>query len=1116
MRNINSESKRLNFALPRGLRTLKPWNWLVILVAVPLLLTAVLWVTAPQLGQAQGAVPAKPTGLTATAGGQQVALTWDDPSDSSITGYEYIQAQAAKLTAFDGADDDRFGYSVAVDGDTVVVGAYRDDDKGVDSGAAYVYIRQSGTWSQVAKLTALDGADGDRFGYSVAVDGDTVVVGAYWDEAYSGSAYLFTKPDTGWATATETAKLTAFDGASGDYFGNSVSVDEDTVVVGAYWDDDNGLDSGSAYLFTKPDTGWITATETAKLTAYDGAQQDYFGYSVAVDGDTVVVGAYRDDDKGSNSGSAYVLTKPDTGWVTATGTIKLTAYDGAQNDYFGYSVAVDGDTVVVGASRDDDHGSNSGSAYVLTKPATGWVTTNTAAKLTAYDGASDDRFGVSVAVDGDTVAVGANWDDDKGSKSGSAYLFTKPAGGWVTATDTAKLTASDGVSDDWFGHSVAVDGDTVVAGALLDDDKGSDSGSAYVYQVSDWTDIPSSGSGETNATSYAVTGLTNNREYDFRIRAANASGTGVASDAVTVTTPNTAPTAVDDTANTLENSSVDINVVANDIDPDPGTTLSVTAVTSPSSGTVVIKSGSTTTVTYTPDTGFNGADSFDYTLSDGTDTDTGTVTVLVGPSPVKPTGLTAGAGDSQAALTWDDPSNSSITGYEYLLHTQAAKLTTSDGAADDEFGWSVSVDGNTAVVGALMENGGQGKAYVYIRQSGAWSQVAKLTASDGAANDQFGVSVAVNGDTVVVGAHQDDDNNINSGSAYVFTKPANGWADATETAKLTASDGTVGSRFGGSVSVDMDTVAVGARLEDDNNIDSGSAYVFTKPGTGWAGGTETAKLTASDGAVNDQFGRSVAVDGDTVVVAAHGDDDNGADAGSAYVFTKPNTGGWTDATETAKLTASDGAGGDYFGISIAVDGDTVVVGAYLDDTSSADTGSAYVFTKPNTGWADATETAKLTASDWGSGDYFGLSVAVEGNTVVVGAAQDDDNGYNSGSAYVFKKPADGWVTATETAKLTASDGAADDNFGWLVALDGGTVMAGASLDDDNGTDSGSAYVYEVSDWTAVPSSAAGETNATSYTVTGLTNDLEYNFRIRAANGVGASPASDAVTVTPTS
>ena len=589
-----------------------------------------------------------------------------------------------------------------------------------------MYTRQSGVWSQVAKLTASDGAGGDYFGISIAVDGDTVVVGAYLDDTSSadtGSAYVFTKPNTGWADATETAKLTASDWGSGDYFGLSVAVEGNIVVVGAAQDDDNGYNSGSAYVFRKPADGWVTATETAKLTASDGVDDDEFGISVAVHGDTVVAGAWGDD---SDKGAAYVFTKPPTGWVTTNTAAKLTASDGADDDEFGISVAVHGDTVVAGAWGDD---SDKGAAYVFTKPTDGWVTTNTAAKLTASDGADDDEFGVSVAVDGDTVVVAADRDD---ASRGAAYVFTKPAPGWATTSTAAKLTASDRAANDHFGISVAVDGDTVVVvGAFWDDDKGSKSGSAYAYQVSDWTGIPTSGSGETNATSYTVTGLINNGEYGFRIRATNSVGTSPASDPVTVTPTNTAPTAVDDTANTLENSSVDINVVANDIDPDFGATLSVTAVTSPSSGTVVIKSGSTTTVTYTPDTGFNGADSFDYTLSDGTDTDTGTVTVLV----------------------------------KYLLYTQAAKLTASDGAADDEFGWSVSVDGNTAVVGALMENGGQGKAYVYIRQSRAWSQVAKLTASDGADDDQFGVSVAVNGDTVVVGAHQDDDNNINSGSA---------------------------------------------------------------------------------------------------------------------------------------------------------------------------------------------------------------------------------------------------------------------------------------------------------------------------------------------------------------
>ena len=317
-----------------------------------------------------------------------------------------------------------------------------------------------------------------------------------------------------------------------------------------------------------------------------------------------------------------------------------------------------------------------------------------------------------------------------------------------------------------------------------------------------------------------------------------------------------------------------------------------------------------------------------------------------GTAPAKPTGLAATPGDTQAALTWDDPSNSSITGYEYLLHTQAAKLTASDGTADDEFGWSVSVDGSTAVVGAPGENGGRGAAYVLTLQSGAWSQVAKLTALDRAFNDEFGISVAVDGDTVVVGAHEDDDNYINSGSVYVFTKPANGWADATETGKLTASDGAAGSRFGVSVGVDGDTVVVGARLDDDNGWASGSAYVFTKPANGWTTTSSfAAKLTASDGVAGDQVGRSVAVDGDTVVVGAFGDDDNGSTSGSAYVFKEP-AGGWVTATETAKLTASDGASFDYFGISIAVDGGTVVVGAYLDDAKRMDSGSAYISRSP--------------------------------------------------------------------------------------------------------------------------------------------------------------------------
>ena len=353
---------------------------------------------------------------------------------------------------------------------------------------------------------------------------------------------------------------------------------------------------------------------------------------------------------------------------------------------------------------------------------------------------------------------------------------------------------------------------------------------------------------------------------------------------------------------------------------------------------------------------------------------------------------------------------------------QQAKLTASDGAGGDQFGFSVAISGDTAVVGANLDDSQRGSAYVFVKPGSGWAnatETAKLTASDGAANDFFGDSVAISGDTVVVGATNDD----GRGSAYVFVKPGSGWATATETAKLTASDGVGDHFFGLSVAISGDTVVVGAKNDDSGR---GAAYVFVKPGSGWATATETAKLTASDGVGDDQFGLSVAISGDTVVVGAPVD-------ASAYVFVKPGS-GWATATETAKLTAS--AGGGLSG-PVAISGDTVVGGARFDDSSR---GSAYVFVKPGSGWATATETAKLTASDGAANDDFGWSVAISGDTVVVGAENDDSS---RGSAYVFVKSGSGWANATETAKLTASDGAANDVFGSSVAISGDTVVVGA-------------------------------------------------------------------------
>ncbi|MDM8553642.1 choice-of-anchor D domain-containing protein [Desulfococcaceae bacterium HSG7] len=389
--------------------------------------------------------------------------------------------QTAKLTAGDAAADDFFGWSVAVSGDTAVVGAYKDDDGGTASGSAYVFERDSGgadNWGQTAKLTASDAAADDQFGYSVAVSGDTAVVGAYHDNddgTNSGSAYVFEK-GAGWSDMTETAKLTASDAVANDEFGISVAVSGDTAVVGAYYD---GSHSGSAYVFERDNGGADNWGQTAKLTASDAAVNDLFGFSVAVSGNIAVVGAYGDD---SDSGSAYVFERDNGGADNWGQTTKLTAGDAAADDSFGYSVAFSGDTAVIAAYRDDDGGTDSGSAYVFERDNGGADNWGQTAKLTASDAAATDQFGRFLAFSGDTAVVGAFLDDDAGSGSGSAYLFEKGAG-WSDMTQTAKLTASDAAFGDNFGRSVAVSGDTAVVGACFGDAGVLDSGSAYVFEL---------------------------------------------------------------------------------------------------------------------------------------------------------------------------------------------------------------------------------------------------------------------------------------------------------------------------------------------------------------------------------------------------------------------------------------------------------------------------------------------------------------------------------------------------------------------------------------------------------------------------------------------------------
>jgi hypothetical protein len=363
--------------------------------------------------------------------------------------------------------------------------------------------------------------------------------------------------------------------------------------------------------------------------------------------------------------------------------------------------------------------------------------------------------------------------------------------------------------------------------------------------------------------------------------------------------------------------------------------------------------------------------------------------------------------------------------------TMTQKLLASDGADWDRFGTSVSCDHDIAIIGAPEDDSRRGSTYIFIRTGTTWVQQTKLLASDGISGDKFGCSVSLDGNTALIGAYLDNDNGNCSGSAYVFTRSGNTW---TQQAKLLASDGDVNDQFGSSVSVSGDTALISSKES------RGAAYLFTRVRTTWI---QQEKLSYSESDTGYCFGISVSLSGDTALIGASRDDDNGFQSGSAFVYAHVGS-TWI---LQQKLLALDGEQWAYFGTSVSLDGNTALIGAIEDDN---DLGSAYVFYRAGTTWI---QQAKLHAADGDEYDEFGGSVSLDGDTALIGA-QCHNAFY--GAAYVFHRIQATW---TQQTKFIASDGAAGDRFGSSVALDDNTAFIGVANDCDNGFWSGSTYVF---------------------------------------------------------
>jgi hypothetical protein len=826
------------------------------------------------------------------------------PGGLTAAEWQTLQGQLAKLTAGGGEPEDWFGWSVAVGPDIIVVGAPGVDvDGNENEGAAYLFYRDeggAGNWGPVVRLTAADGAAGDNFGFSVAIDGPSdIVVGSPLadpgGELDRGAAYVFAQDEGGDDAWGQVAKLTASDGDPDDQFGYSVSLWTESsefvaAVVGAPFADVSGrADQGAAYVF-EPDEGGPGAWgQAAKLTAGDGAADDYFGGSVSYHNGIALVGADSADVGGNaDQGAAYVFYRDLTGtWAQVS---KLTAADGGPDDSFGYSVSVNIYTALVGARNADPNGSYlQGAAYIFHRDQGGAHAWGQVARLTAADGAAEDRLGWAVSLYGDTAVVGAPYAHVSGIwDEGAAYVFRRDQGGANTWGQLTKVTGTDAGSGDQTGSSVSIYSGTAVVGAgLADISDELDQGAAYVYERNQ---------GGANAWGQTATLAVANGWHEDNF------GLSVAVD---------------------------------------GDTAIVGAYRADVGG------NADQGAAYVFERDRGGADAWRPVATllalDGAAGDAfgGSVSISANYALVgAPYAHVDGYQDRGAAylFLW-------LPGIPW---GQGAKYVVAEGNANDHFGSSVSIDGRTIVIGAdaadVAGTPGVGAAYVWdMDPGGLWHRMATLTATDGEFGDSFGHSVSLSGDTAVVGArYAGPGGSYRRGAAYIFDRDQGGPDMWGQVAWLTAADGAAIDMFGWSVSLSGDTAVIGAPSADvSEGQDRGAAYVFDRDRGGANAWGQDAKLSRAGGAAEDCFGWSVSVDGSRAVVGAPGVDvGTDQNKGAAYVFDRSGSTWGPSST----LTAADGAMGDNFGSSVSASGGTVIAGAYLADIGPmVDQGAAYVY-----------------------------------------------------------------------------------------------------------------------------------------------------------------------------
>ena len=966
--------------------------------------------------------------------------------DPSVQKQAYLKASNTETSGTDarfGAEG--FGYSVSISGDTLVVGApYEDsgvngdqtDNSTENAGAVFVFVRTGETWIQQAYLKASTAQENDRFGTVLSISGDTLAVSG--NEAVS----IFVRSEGNWIQQAylEVSNNEAYG------FGSSLSISGNTLIIGARGDNSN---------------------------------------ATGVNGD-------QNDNSSLDSGAAYIFVRNGNRWSQQA---YLKASNTDRDDVFGSSVAISENTVVIGApgegsnatgvngDQNDNSASSAGAgaAYVFVRNGNTWTqqaylktsNTNNGHPFIGY------AFGGSVSIYGDTLVVGYTGDDSNATgvngnqndhtahTAGAAYVFIRNGNTW---SQQAYIKASNAGAFDQFGSNVLLFADTLVVGARgeasvakgvngdQNDNSADISGAAYLFV--------------RNGNTWSQRAYLKASNTDFGDRFSGSMS--ISDDTLIIGAP-----------------SEDSNA-----------------------------------------TGVNGDQNNDS------------------------------AGGSGAVYAFsintkvNTPNNElNIQQQAYLKASNTDEYFSGIVGSSDHFGASVSISGNTMVVGARFEDGAasgvngdqnnhtafhSGAAYVFVYDGNIWSQQAYLKASNSEGGDEFGASVSISGDTVVIGAPREagtafgvngeqNDNHIVTGAAYVFVRSGNIW---NQQAYLKPDSQSSSGGFGNTVSISGDTLVTGDA-------------VFVRTNNIWR---QQAILQASNADFGDGFASSVSISADTIVVGAphedsnttgvNGDEsDNSIDrSGAAYVFVR-NGETWS---QQAYLKASNTDGEDRFGHSVSISSDTLVVSALReagsargvngdenDNSFDSSTGAAYVFVRNGNSWS---QQAYLKASNTDSGDLFGSAVSISGDRLVVGATseasnttgvdgdQSDNSAHRSGAAYVFERSDNTW---SQQAYLKAFNTGAGDRFGEAVSVSSDLLVIGASAEDSNakgvnshqnnelGLDSGAAYVFDMGTTTTQRSmDVDGNGNADALT-DGLLF-IRYMFGIRGESLIVETVASDCV------